>query len=935
MNRNSSSKLRRIEPTARLLALLFLVTFSGVAEGQTTVRELYVPAEEFQKLVAGKPNGVIMPLSEYRDLVARAAESGVGSSGALPPFEAALVDAEYRARVAGQVAVVEGTLTIEVLADGWVRCPLGLVPEGLGRVRLDGAPGWLLIEANRSGQQVASALVQGKGRHTLEIRFAVPIASDDRGERIDTVLFRSPAARLELEVEGEATATPQVGVVETVREAGRTRFRLTFGGSDQLDLRWKRRRAMGEGTALLNAEHALVVLPRLELSPYRWTFGVSMEREPVEVIRVQVPAGFRVLEVDGGLVLRWEMVDEVLVITLKGANTGVATFDVRGLAPGAESLTVAAPRVEGAYSDRGTLAILDSSGLELSIGERTDVNERVASFEGLPAVPEALEPTLFRAYDYARSSARVRLTATESEVVYRANSTALLRIRERLAYLEATLDVAGEAGRLHEFELALPAGWELRELEEITGEGRVGRWESMADLDDPRVKVTLNRALEENDTVSFRVGLLARDFGAEREWTRRNLDLRMPTVLGARESRHDAVISLETSLHLGSTAFEGWRTLTTPERDALGLTEIEPRLSGESWVVALRRTTRAPEPPVTLGFEVVQRSSRGEYRSVTHIVATERMRRGASDDPTRRILTVQTDLVLAVVDRGVDTLRFVMPELPEDVQVTIVADDIQEISRDGLARVVRFGSSWVGVRRFLIEYELPYESGEDLPVRVPSIDGRFGSERFVVIGSEGSVEIEAQPGDSLVAVGLDELPDFASTPDGTRVVSAHRLRGDDALGSLAPRVHVRAPVIGRLAGRLEMATLLSDGGGSVTEVEFVLSYSRAQSLTLELPRDARVRAVSIDGEPVATIRPGSSTDVGRVSIPLPPRSFARVRILYERDGDPWSPSGMFSEGGPELIGVPVGETAWTIYHPIDYRLLIPKLGKPYPISRIH
>ncbi len=914
--------------TIAVAVLLIVVSGHGRALAQPQrVREVYVPMEEFQALVAGRPNGVVMPLEEYRALIKNAVAGGLGRAGQLPPVEAALLEATYTGTVRGDSIEFEGQLTLRVLAEGWVRCPLGPVPVGLGRVTVDDQPGWLLVENG-----VGALLLNGRGTRRVTVRFSAPIVQSDRGESVSSQVFRSPGSILDLSVPGEAKGSAQVGQLETTVENGATRFRLVFGGLDRFAIDWKRQRTSGDQTALVNAQQELVVLPGLEHSPFRWSVRAAIARESVESLRFRLPTGFDVLEVNGPLVHRWESSDSELQVFLKGPTRGDVTIDARGLGLGGETVVVGAPTLLGAYSDRGRLAILDPGTLALRILNASEVEERTPTSDGFPIVPEAGGRAPVRVFEYSRPNPSVTLSLAQPQARFREKCTALLRVYERGVRLDTVLEVFGDAGRMHELDVALPTGWELRSLDELPGTdgaGRIERWELVEAAGNDRVRLNLQRALVEGSSVIVRLALIAPEFGEDRTWESRDLQLALPHAIGVSASRADLAIALEPSLHLSNTSFVGWRSLTDAERGALGFRELLPNVSYETWAATLRNDRVVTFPggaelgPVPLGFTVIQRSSRGEYRSVTHIVATERTR---ETNEREQVIEIVTDLVIAVVDRGLDVLTFELPELPEDVQVDIQAEGIQEISRNGRRHTVRFGTPWLGTRRFVVTYEVPYASGQSVPVTVPRVEGQFGAERFVVIASEGSVEIEASPGAALVPVGTDELPDFAVIPEGTRVVSAHRLRSGSELGEFSPNVHVRAPVIGRLAGRMNLTTLISDGGGSRTEVEFVLAYARAQTLTLELSRDATVRAVAIDGEPVSAILPASQVNASgnhRISIPLPPRSFATIRLLYERaETEPWNGEGRFVEHGPTLVGVPIGETFWRVYHPVEFDLRV-------------
>src|SRR5687767_462348 len=75
---------------------------------------------------AANAGWVVLPLEEYRTLRDRAFPQAKGPDA--PPVAAAVSRVDYDLEISGENAVGRATVTIDVLADGWVRVP---IPPGL------------------------------------------------------------------------------------------------------------------------------------------------------------------------------------------------------------------------------------------------------------------------------------------------------------------------------------------------------------------------------------------------------------------------------------------------------------------------------------------------------------------------------------------------------------------------------------------------------------------------------------------------------------------------------------------------------------------------------------------------------------------------------------------------------------------------------------
>src|SRR5690349_19174250 len=117
----------RVSRVRRLVATSFVIAcaMASARAQQPPPRPVERPA------VPARPDGwVVIPADEYRALRLRA--NPPAQPPAPPPIDAAITRVEYELRAAGAVASGEARVTVDVLAEGWVRVdvPAGLLVRG-------------------------------------------------------------------------------------------------------------------------------------------------------------------------------------------------------------------------------------------------------------------------------------------------------------------------------------------------------------------------------------------------------------------------------------------------------------------------------------------------------------------------------------------------------------------------------------------------------------------------------------------------------------------------------------------------------------------------------------------------------------------------------------------------------------------------------------
>ncbi len=891
------------------------------------IREIYVPYSELSARAGDNPRGVVMTLDEYRALVILA----VGNAKAappplLPPIEAAVTSARYTGALDGKAVRFEARIKIRVAADGWVRCDLGPPLPQIGKVTVDGEPGWIIVEPAPflpATPRRAHLLLRGKGEHECVIDFSLPAVEHEDRWTVEGPLAASAASRVEIDVPGWVEAHSDPPFLEVAASQGRSRLTLAAGSSGRFRIEWRTRKTAGETEAFLAAEHRAAYSPRRDNPVFTWSSAVTIARRKTDSLTFTEPPGTAAVRVEGPLVHAWERTAAGLRVVLNEAVLGEVSLTFSGVLDAAgDRFVLAPPALAGAYSNSGYLAVEEPMGARLVIeppGNAVEVSPADASIREKGSTGST--PRLTRVFAFAGPEARVAVRLADLPARHESRAALTLRANEDRAVLDGLLHVTAREGRVWRLAASLPQPWRLVDLDEAaapSGEKQRQashglRFEEVGPPENRSVRIELARALDPDQSIAIRFHLEHGTFGEERGWDRRTVDAALPAIAGTERSRTDLGVILPPSMDALMAELPGWKSLTPEESAAIGLGGA---------VAALTTRDAAPRIALTL----VHRPVRGEYRLVTHVLALEKQ------------IRVRADVRLVLVDRPIEEVVFRLPAAAGDNAV-ILGEGIKEViaSAAGGRRTARFSKPWLGVRQFRIEYEAPHAAGEESPVPVLEVEpaaagGTFGGERFAVLQSRGPVEIEMRPGPGITPADVDEVPSFAEPWSGGRVLAAYRFRPSGSPGTLTTVVHERAPVLKSLARELSLTTVLGHEGISHTRADILLAYSQESHLRLRLPAGARCLGVSVNDVPARSVVRSGATPAD-ISIPLPPQSYARISVAYERPdasaaagsvapASPLGPCGVWREEALVLPEMPVGETKWTVYYPDGHRFLV-------------
>lgn len=955
-------KRRLVFQQAGTLVLLGLLAASGssareipplppVQTGPELVREIYVPYPELLRLSKKDPSGIVMKLEEYRQLLelARRHSPEPVEVEDPPPVAALATRVRIEGEVHGLAATFRARIDIEVAAGGWVRCDLGPELPFLSRATLDGEPAWLIVDPSLpSGKKQAVAaprqtlLLRGAGQHELVLEFSLPITAQEDSWTLAGPLPAGVASHLTLKIPERVVAESRPGFLRSrpatwAGESGEvegTVLDLTAGSSEAFHLTWKLRRGAARNEAALEAVHDLTLRLDTDNPTFGWLLRANIHREKTDRLRVKIPANFRVLRGEGAQLHTFQVTaeegEQILDILLQRPVEGIVTFVLEGLldrpatVPGVPAgsafrFDLGRPVLLGAVRDRGTLTLDAPAGDDLRVIESTGWTPR-----GVEQVarPGGTPPPL-RAHDFHDVAARGVVDLLPASSRFEARATHRLILDETGGTIQSAFRIRVESGRLYRFALTVPGGLEWIGLAE-GGTGRGLRFDPLAPSAADRVlEVELHDAARVGQDVIFTtVSRLERDASEVRDWSQLDFPIRLPGLAGASRERRALGIEVPTYLEGTLVDLAGWTPLPSAELAEHGL--------GSASTIATLEHAR-PGPDASLTVRLARRPFRGVYQAVIQALAHEEAWR------------LRVDVRLAVTGRPLEAMAIRLPVDPS-VEIFHHVPGFKEMEPSGQPgeRIIRFQKPWLGERRFRFELDLADPGAADgLPIPLfelsPAPDedggaGTFDPARFVVLGSRGGVELEISPGESLLPVDLDSLPAFSQFFRQGRTIRSYRLLEDRVAvspGTVRRVVHdrIRERLLGSGISNLELETTVGRDGVIRTRSSFVLRYSLIQHLRVSPGEGEEVRSVRIDGEPERPVRSSDGEGAGDLLVPLPPRSYATIELVTERQADPLDGLGELELVGPAFPDLPVGKVDWAVHVPpeLDVNLVSPRV----------
>jgi len=894
-------------------------------------REVWTPTDQLKEVLAKYPNAVVLSREQYESLIREAGQ--VRKAAPKAPRRAVLTSADYQAHVAGKVAQVTGTFTVNVLSDEWAQLPLNFGGVALGSVTVDGQAA-LSSETESSSAygkpkrgsnvptvpvQPGSLFLHGKGERAVVIEFSIPIATKTGVSSFAIKLPQAAAGAFALELPSDQRVESSQSLAVKKTPAATTITATLSPVNPTLALSW---RGTGDGSQSLAAQVTASGTYTINAENVHSEYDIDIQTplgNLASAYSMALPANAKVLQVAGDEIANWEIKDGKLRVALQAGERADAklrlAMETPSLGAAANArLTLPVPRFEGVSRMHGAFSIVGDDGVIIK-----EIATDASPESTRPAASAA--PHWIASYRFVTPPNPPQVTVERVRPRFSADLDTRVEFKQEAIFIERMLTLHPEKGEVFEVALTLPAGEELMSVRNANDsepdwhiqDRKLGlKWTTNDDGGAARQFKIRTRAEPSNwnqigaDGILFAPGDMKID-GAER-------------VTGYIALKADDAFRLEAE---PSETLERRDGRTTP-------------VEGDyAWF-------RGAD--FTLRVKIAKRP--GEVLAALTGYAL----------PLEGVLDLHAQIDYHFLHSGT---RLVRIRVPKAIAANFHFDGPQIAERnlaDDIWTIV-FQKELTGDYAMKITGQVAVEKTGSVPK--PGDGADAGSEKesrfeiavpviapLDVVRTSGVWVIEANTETEITfaAKGMNELdsllaPRLSDYQPRHRVIGVFTCLGADYNLTLSGVRHAAATVLTSVVDRLDLDTVVSASGTERNQATFQLRTAGAQYLDVQLPEKSRLLSLSVNSEAVKPV--GDRSDEVRVELPgtTNGNEALKVSVLYETPKSAWHGSGGYSVRAPRLARtIPILRSQWRLFLPdgfeytgIDSNLRIPALNPEPPL----
>lgn len=795
-----------------------------------------------------------------------------------------IVAASYAGEVKEKVARFDATLQISSVSSNQ------LVPLFADDVAVQSFTNTADARLIRDGRSVSVLLPTGTNL-TLRLQLMVRLGGDVTKR---TLVFGVPpalASRVSVQIE-ETGADVEFPTAVSFRRSSagqRTSVDAILGAAGRVEMNWTPRvKRAAEIAATVFVQNAALVTLGNGAMNVRATLDYQISQGELKQARVQIPAGQRLLRVEGEFIRTWEIKDDTLILDLlKGVSPAykltVETEKVLGKLPATAKVEI--PHALDVKRETGFVGLRGSEEIALALDATREL-QRVDA-EEFHRAAGTQEDGLFSAFRFLKTDFTLGVRADAVQPQMEAVVRNALRIGAESVRLQAQVDYTIKRAGVFNLRLVVPAGWRL---DAVTGPDLL-QWAEREDAGRRLVEATLKARAIGGYTLN---ALLTQAY----KEPSRNLPLAGVHPLDTEKLSGFVTVTTDLGLSAKTASFDG-------------LTEVPfatvsgERPAGGSSALAYKFITAAPTPQsawrLSVTTEPVEPWVRAEVASFVSMTET--------------LVSGRTLIRYDVANAPVQEFRVRVPAAFKNVEIT-GANIRRRDETNGDWRVELQGKVR-GDYVLTVTWELPKSDKTSL-VELPGVQA-LGVERetgWLAIMARPPLQVAEQgAGELLNRIDVRELPEWAGRADATTVLAFRYLRPGYKL-ALDVRRYDEAEVLQALIDSVKLTTVVADDGQVMTELSLNIRNNGRQHLEIELPERTAVWSAFVAGEPV---RP--SRREGKLLLPLERSVASDAPIAIELtfvglDAFPRR-RGQVALASPKF-DVPVKNARWDLYLPPDY-----------------
>lgn len=879
------------------------------------VREIYIPFEDMNIVLEGQTQRIFLSRAEYESLLQQARKKPVQSKA---PLGAVPISADYQAVIDDGRALIRASIRIDVLADGVQAVPLELSGLGIRSASVDGRPAAL-----GHGPPV-TLFVEGRGRKQLVLELLVPMQTATALQTLHCDLPIPSATRMQLTVPGNVELKSGAEVLDRALdpEKKNTRFELLLRrGAQTLVMTLNNRQLLKDRVVV--ARSVMVDEVTQAYERLHSTMSLAVLHGAIDKLRLGVPPGFEVTEVQTPLLSKWniEQADgkPVLEVVLREATSEMVVIHVTATrvppALDAWSLPQLVPMdVAGHVAVVGLLvedrlqpyAIQTESLLPLQTGYLT-ANLPQSVFQAEPGAPQ-VRPIV--AYYSPRGEFSLQSKFRQPPMRLNVTTNALLVLSDTRQELQGLFVVYPEAEKLFTFDFAIPDDWALQTL---TGkDGQPLLFEQFRDESGARARVTFPSGIPAGMSaeIRFRAQSIPKEWLGD--WTKSTARFPRFTPRGADRDEGAIAISAIDDIKLIPEELQGLVPLDEAEKARYGLAGVGTDLiyRYDNPMYAATFVAERAAPTITARTFTFARILPDQWR-LHYELAFD-----IQDSQTDRLsLLLPGDTPPTLGIRGLD-------------QVVVKEFNATETERNGVA--MRRWDVLLAQRvdgRVRLTVEFPSVPRDSVPM-VLAADVAYQTSVVTVEGhADLDTEVRIDEATRPRKVDIGELA-AADYEVGRRVLASVEFVGQSSPITVRSQLRSSLELPSAIVQRAELVTMVSTSGVSQTVARFNLR-TKATYLEVELPKGAALWSIFLDG---TATTPQQEND--RLLVSLPADSGARLRdlqVVYELPVDAFMMRGTIEapapglhlrdESGKTSDRVPLADLKWRVRLPSGFRIV--------------
>jgi len=818
-----------------------------------------------------------------------AVNSACAAEAAAPVAHVSLLNASYTGTVNDSVAELEAVIQLTAAQAGQ-RLPLFGGDVAVRSFSAKPSSARLV----RDGQTVAVELPR-KGDATLRLQLLVRLGGDVAKRQLAFAIPPALTSRLALTLDQPDADIEFPGAISFQRhtEQQRTRITALMGADGKVALAWTPRvKRAAEIAATVMCQNSALVSFGGGVFNVRSVLDYQVTQGELRQARVQLPAGHRLLRVEGEAIRTWTTREEnggqlLLVELLRGVSPGyrLTVETEHALAPLPATALVTLPHALEVKRETGLIALRTDDEIELTV-ERQNELQRVdattfATAAGDPGATNLNSVFRFLKPDFALS-ARVAALQPQIEAVARNH----FRVGDDQLHLTARVDYTIKRAGVFALQLAVPEDFRI---EQVNG-AKILQWTERK----PAGARVLEVTLKERTAGAYPLRLdLVRDL---RELPK-TLALAGVQPLGTQKLSGFISVSAEPGVAVKTAAFEGLTEVPVTALPDAGSLATE---SGALAFKFIAVDSGAAAWKLAVSTEAVAAWLRAEVASTWTLSDT--------------LITGQALVRFDIQNAPVKELRLKIPEQFRNVEIT--GANIRRRDQDGEQWRVALQSKVRGTYLLTVTWEQPRISGTNL-VELAGLSAE-GVERetgTLAIVARAPLQVTETRAADLLKLDTREWPEWAGAASLNTALAYRYLRPGYQLAVEARRFR-EAEVLEALAESFRLTTVVADDGQMMTELSLAVRNNGRQHLEVALPAGAKVWSAFVAGQ---AVRP--SVRAGKLLLPLEnagsDEAALAVELTYVSTNQFPGERGRVNLASPTL-DVPFKNARWELYLPPDY-----------------